>query len=285
MALRLDSPVQFLRGVGPRRAEALARLGIRTVEDLLYHTPHRYIDATQITPIARAREGEDVTLVGRVVSKGVLPTRKGLRIFRVVLRDESGLIECAWPGQAFLDRVIEPGQLVLVTGPVKHFHGRQVAPREFVVLEDADATRDARAATDEDGRWTGGVVLPVYPATEGLSHRQIRRIVLDHLDGMVAAVEDPLPASVRKAAGVIPLREALVTLHRPSSPAIARDRPPSPAIARDHPSSPAIADRMGGVEEGRRRLAFDELFDLQLVVARARRLSKAARKGVHFENR
>jgi ATP-dependent DNA helicase RecG len=266
MAFRLDSPVQFLRGVGPRRAEALGRLGISTVEDLLYHTPHRYIDATEVTPIAKAREGAEVTLVGHVVSKGVLPTRRGLRIFRAVLRDDSGLIECAWPGQAFLDRTIEPGQLLLVTGPVRHFHGRQVVPREFVVLEDANAQAgDEQAMAGDGGRWIRGVVLPVYSATEGLSHRQIRRIILDHLDEMVALVDDPLPPLVRTTADVRPLREALVALHRPSSP--------------------VIAGGLSEVEKGRRRLAFDELFALQLVVARARQLSKAAAKGVRFENR
>src|SRR3990172_2398008 len=134
--LRPDSPVQFLRGVGPRRATAFARLGVATVEDLLYHTPHRYIDATSVTPIAHARPDRDVTIVGRVVSKGVLPTRRGLRVFRAVLEDDSGLIECAWPGQPFLDRTIERGQLLLVTGPVKHFHGRQVVPREQGILEE-----------------------------------------------------------------------------------------------------------------------------------------------------
>src|ERR1051326_5268568 len=61
MPLRPDTPVQFLKGVGPRRAEALLRLGVRTVEDLLYHTPHRYLDATSVTPVARARVGGDVT--------------------------------------------------------------------------------------------------------------------------------------------------------------------------------------------------------------------------------
>ncbi|MBI3983541.1 MAG: ATP-dependent DNA helicase RecG [Gemmatimonadetes bacterium] len=287
MALRLDSPVQFLRGVGPRRAEALARLGIATVEDLLYHTPHRYIDATQVTPIAKVREGEEVTLVGYIVSKGVLPTRKGLRIFRAVLRDDSGLIECAWPGQAFLDRTIAPGQLLLVTGPVKHFHGRQVVPREFVVLADAEeaGTGDdsrRRPTTADEESLGAGMVLPVYGATEGLSHRQIRRIVLDHLDEMVAAVEDPVPAAVRSAAGLLPLRDAFLALHRPSSTAVGQGRPSS--VGHRRPTS-AFTAGGGGVEDGRRRLAFDELFDLQLVVARARRLSKAAAKGVRFENR
>ena len=89
MRLQLNSPVKFLKGVGPKRAEALQRLGIRTMGDLLYHTPHRYLDATTVTPLARATVGQDVTCVGRVVSTGVLPTRRGLRVFRAVLKDET----------------------------------------------------------------------------------------------------------------------------------------------------------------------------------------------------
>ena len=144
--------IQYLKGVGPVRAAAFARLDVHTVEDLLYHVPLRYLDATSVTPIARAAVGGDVTIVGRVLSKGVLPTRRGLRIFRAVLQDASGVIECAWPGQAFLDRSIKPGQLLLVTGPVKHFHGRQVVPREQVVLaEGAEEAVSARRLPERQG--------------------------------------------------------------------------------------------------------------------------------------
>ncbi|HSD31145.1 MAG TPA: hypothetical protein VLB49_04490, partial [Gemmatimonadales bacterium] len=163
MALELRSPVKFLKGVGPARAEALLRLGIRSVGDLLYHAPHRYIDATALTPLARARVGEDVTAVGRVVSTGILPTRRGLRVFRAMLRDVSGVLECAWPGQPFLERQIVKDQLLLVTGPVRFYHGRQIVPREFLILADAGEEPPDR-----------GIILPVYPATEGLSHKQIR---------------------------------------------------------------------------------------------------------------
>jgi ATP-dependent DNA helicase RecG len=224
-------------------------MGVDTVEDLLYHVPHRYLDATTVTPIAKADVGSQVAVVGRVVSKAVVPTRKRLRIFRAVLRDDSGVIECAWPGQAFLDRVIKQGQLLLVTGPVKYYHGRQIAPREQVVLADADETGESDAIA-------GGIVLPVYPATEGLSHRLVRRLVADHLDEMVAVADDTLPQGLRRAAGVPDLRAAFLRLHRPAAP--------------------------GDWEAGRRRLALDELFDLQLVVARARHLAKAAQKGPHF---
>lgn len=247
MVLRLDTPVQFLKGVGPRRAEAFARLGVGTVEDLLYHTPHRYLDATTVTPIARADVGNDVTLVGRVVSKGVLPTRRRLRIFRAVLKDASGLIECAWPGQAFLDRVIKEGQLVLVSGPIKYYHGRQMVPREQLVLAGPD---DDDGGDDPDR----GMVLPIYPATEGLTHRQIRRVITAHLDRMVPCVEEHMPPEVPRDVPLLSLKDAFLGVHRPAS--------------------------LAEAELGRRRLAFDELLDLQFVHARARHLAKRASGGM-----
>jgi len=247
LRLQLNSPVKFLKGVGPKRAEALQRLGIRTAGDLLYHTPHRYLDATTVTPLARAAIGQDVTCVGRVVSTGVLPTRRGLRVFRAVLRDASGLLECAWPGRPFLERQIKKGQLLLVTGPVRYYHGKQIVPREFIVL--------AEAGDETDG--DPGLVLPVYPATEGLTHRQIRALVQQHLDELLPLVNDPHPTAFRERHQLIELRRALELMHRPP--------------------------KVEAAELGRRRLAFDELFDQQLVQARARHLAKRARAGIRFD--
>ncbi len=249
-ALRLDTNVKFLKGIGERRAEQLERLGIRTARDLLWHLPHRYIDASTVTPLVRAEVGQEVACIGRVVAKGVLPTRRGLRIFHAVLRDESGVLECVWPGQAFLDRTIAVGQTLLVSGPVRFYHGRQMAPREFVILADADAEAEPLAA---------GKVLPVYPATEGLSHKVIRGLVDRHLDALIELSEDVLPERLRRSIELPPLADALRAVHRPSTAAEA--------------------------ELGRRRLAFDELLDLQLMLIRARTVAKRSRSGVAFEIR
>ena len=245
--VRLDTPVKFLKGIGERRAESLERLGIRTARDLLWHLPHRYVDASTVTPLAKASVGQEVACVGRVVAKGVLPTRRGLRIFHAVLRDDSGVLECVWPGQPFLDRTIVVGQTLLVSGPVRFYHGRQMAPREYVILADAE--------TDADPL-TAGKVLPVYPATEGLSHKVIRSLIERHLDRLIALSNDSLPEPLRQSLDLPTLADALRAVHRP-----------------------ATAEE---AERGRRRLAFDELFDLQLMLIRARAVAKRHRTGVAF---
>ncbi|MBW3553482.1 MAG: ATP-dependent DNA helicase RecG [Gemmatimonadetes bacterium] len=241
----LDRPVQYLKGVGPRRAEQLDRLGIRSARDLLLHVPRRYEDASTVTAIATLKVGMDATVIGEVVSKGVLPTRKGLRIFQAVIRDASGLIECSWPGQPFLDRTIQKGDRLLVAGPVRFFHGRQIQPREYVVL-------------DRDDGADGGKVLPIYPSTEGLSQKLLRQIIEENLDPMlsVAREEEPFTAEHLKRIGIPPLGEALTVLHRP--------------------------DTIAAAEQGRRRLAYGELFFLQLLHARARLEHARQRPGIPF---
>jgi ATP-dependent DNA helicase RecG len=245
--LYLDTPVTYLKGVGTVRAEALRRLGIITAGDLLFHVPHRYEDASTVTPIKSLEPGMHGTMIGTVISKGVIPTRKGLRIFQAVLRDDTGMIEVSWPGQPFLDRTINKGDVLLVTGSVRFFHGRQFQPREFVNLG------------DEEGATTQGRVLSVYPATEGLSFKLIRSIIDTHLDALLPQVSEYLPLDVLGTAGVPGIAEALRMVHRPTS----------------------ITEAMAG----RSRLAFEELFFVQLLQLRAKELARERRAGITFMNK
>lgn len=242
-----ETPIQFLKGVGERRADAFRRMGVRTAGDLAYHIPHRYEDASTITPIKNVEPGNDVTVVGQVISKGVLPTRKGLRIFQAVIKDGTGMIEASWPGQPFLDRSVQKGDVLLLTGPCRFFHGRQLQPREYV---------NFGAGGDEEDR---GRVLAVYPATEGLGVRQIRAIITQHLDALVEISVDPLPDEVRRAAGLPALADALRLVHQPAT----------------------VAEAM----RGRDRLAFDELLFMNLLQRRANALARTRREGIAFTAR
>ncbi|MEX2467954.1 MAG: ATP-dependent DNA helicase RecG [Gemmatimonadota bacterium] len=245
---RLDGPVQFLKGVGPKRADALVGLGIATARDMLYHVPRRYDDASTVTPIGQADVGMDVTVVGTVRSKGVIPTRAGLRIFQAVLQDDSGLVTVAWPGQPWLDRKLREGDMLLVTGRVKFFHGRQLQPREFTVI-----------GRKGGGEARQGTVFVTYPASEEVPQWVIRGIFERNLDALLASADQDeyLSDEARAKLGLPKLSEALERLHRPRQPTDA--------------------------EEGRARLAFDELFFLQLVQARARREALETRPGIPHE--
>jgi ATP-dependent DNA helicase RecG len=245
--LLLETPVTYLKGVGPARAEALKRLGVLTAGELLFHIPHRYEDASTVSTISSLETGMNATVIGRVLSKGVIPTRRGLRIFQAVLRDDSGMIEVAWPGQPYLDRTIQKGDTLLVSGTVRFFHGRQLQPREFINLGDSDEST-------AEGR-----VLSVYPATEGLSFKIIRSIIDAHLDGLLALVDEYLPRDVLARAAVPSIGDALRMVHRPTS----------------------LAEAM----EGRSRLAFEELFFVHILHQRAKSLARVARHGIRFENK
>jgi ATP-dependent DNA helicase RecG len=242
----LDMPVTYLKGVGTMRAESLRRLGIMTARDLLHHVPHRYEDASTVSPISSLEPGMDATVVGKVISKGIIPTRKGLRIFQAVVRDDSGIIEASWPGQPFLDRVIAKDDTLLLSGPVRFFHGRQLQPREYVNLgADGDAIGEGR-------------VLSVYPATEGLSFKVIRNIIEQNLDALLSLVTEYLPPRLIENPPLPTLPVALRMLHRPASIEEAR--------------------------RGRDRLAFEELLFVHILQRRANAIARAQRSGIQFTN-
>jgi len=262
--MQLDRPVQFLKGVGPKRADALKKLRIGTAHDLLFHLPRRYDDASTILPVASLKVGMDATARGKVRSKGVLGTRAGLRVFQIVLQDDSGYITCSWPGQPWLDRKIHEGDELLVTGPVKHFHGRQLHPREMTLISRArdreGGEGEGRAESQlETPAAPSGAVYVSYPTTDEVPQWVLRDILARNLDWMLEQIpeEEYLPERVREDLGLAGLNEAFTLLHRPGS---------------------AVEP-----ERGRRRLAFDEFFFLQLVQAIARHRETEVEPGIAFE--
>jgi ATP-dependent DNA helicase RecG len=210
----------------------MARLGLHTVRDMLYFFPRRHDDYSQLKPINRIEYGEQVTIIAQVWDAGARRTRGGGAVFKATLSDGSGFIEATWFNQAYLADRIKRGQQLVLSGKVDEYQGRLCfSSPEWELLEE-ELLHTAR-------------LVPVYPLTEGLGARWLRRLMKRSVDYWSRRLPDHLPAAVRKDADLLDLEKAVAQMHFPDS----------------HKS----------LERARYRLAFDELFVLQIGLLRQRR--------------
>ena len=237
----LDSPVKFVKGVGPYRAQLLATLGVETVGDLLEHLPFRYELAPKSVPIGQLRLAETATVVGAI------RTLRGGNYARASVtadvQDGTGICRVRWFNSGYLRDSLAPGQVIRLTGKVEADERRAIFsnPTYRVIPEGEDPLADDR-----------DTYVPVYPAVANLSSNQIAKIMRTALQTALPHVEDFLPGTLRKL----------------------RELPPRPtAIARIHQPT-AEAD----VPVARRRLAYDELLLFQLAVQWRRREARSQSK-------
>ncbi|CAG0934057.1 ATP-dependent DNA helicase RecG [Thermoflexales bacterium] len=227
----LESPVTVINGIGPAIAEKLERLGVKTIRDLLYLLPRRYDDFSNLRPINRLQYGDEVTIMGTVWDAGEKRVRGGAAIFQAILSDGSGTIQCTW-FNPYVANQIKRGAQIVVSGKVNEFNGRLTFSSPEFELLDSELLNTAR-------------IVPVYPLTEGLSNRMLRKFTRRTVDYWSPRVVDELPDSVRNSAGLMSLPTALLQIHFP--------------------------DSIPALETAQRRLAFDELFLLQLGLLRQKR--------------
>ncbi|HEY5276275.1 MAG TPA: ATP-dependent DNA helicase RecG [Coriobacteriia bacterium] len=236
-----DRPVTEVRFVDPTRAEALGRIGIETVGDLLRHYPSRWLDLRTSAPLAHLPLGQEATAVGTVHEVVVKRPRPRLSITEVAITDDTGVLVGVWFNQPYLAQRFRPGDRVAFAGVVQMEFGLRQMRSPFV----------ERLGSADDATWLGRI-LPVHPATEGLSSNWIRRLVAEALDEF-GDYPDPLPVAVRVARGLVPHAAALHDIHFP----------------------PDMAAR----DAARRRLAYEELLMLQLGMASRRHALVQERKG------
>jgi ATP-dependent DNA helicase RecG len=205
----LTTPLQFLKGVGPRKAADLTRAGLVLVEDLLYRLPFRYEDRSRMQPIASLRAGNKAAVLGEIKSANVSVTRRrGFKIFHAIVADTSGAIRCTWMNQAFLADILKPHLQVVIFGEVKldstglHF----LNPEYELVADDLDSVHTGR-------------VVPFYEKTGMVTPNMQRRLVRQALDQLPAEVPDVLPAELRARLGLMPRRQALEESHFPPNDA------------------------------------------------------------------
>ena len=258
--IALDTPLQYLKGVGPRRAADLQRVGLATVEDLLYRFPIRYEDRGTFQTIASLRPGAAASIVGEVVSSGIRPTRRPrFKIFEMLIRDRTGALRAVFFNQPFLTDVFHPHQRVILFGRLELTpHGLQLQNPQYEILRQPADGDAPGGETDDDTLHTGRIV-PVYEKTGTLTTKMQRAIVHQALSQLPPEVPDPLPPDVRARQQLIDRRTALADVHFPAA---------------DTPIEQLNAFRSGA----QRRLIFEEFFLFQLGLVLRRRNSDAERK-------
>jgi ATP-dependent DNA helicase RecG len=229
----LNAKLTVLQGIGPRNAESLARLGLYTLGDMLYYYPRRYDDYSQLKPIKNLFYGENVTIIGTVQSIHTRPIRGGTAsLIEIILSDGTGALRVNYFNQPWLANRLKPGSAISVSGKVDQYLGR-------LVMNNPDYE-----AVDEESLHTNRIV-PIYSLTERITQQWLRKQMWQVVSYWAPAVVDPLPESVRQAEGLMPLSEALMQIHFP--------------------------DTQEKLKAARERLAFDEIFYLQMGVLRQRR--------------
>lgn len=204
----LNSPVRYLKGVGPKRAKSFAESGIITLEDLLYYFPRRYEDRTSLIPIAKLVEGNTYTVKGRIL--GCVERRsfrRGLSILEAVVNDSSGNIFCVWFNQHYLKQYFKPGQELILYGKVERYGKRlQINSPEFELVD-----------PEHDASLSIGRIVPVYSLPEGMTQRYFRYFVKNVLDSYLSKLNDFLPFDIRSRAGLLNLAKSLLEIHFPEN--------------------------------------------------------------------
>jgi len=223
----IDSPIAIIKGVSTSLTTKFGKLGVKTVRDLLFFFPHRHLDYSQKKFISQISEGEEQTIVANVwqAQETFLGGRRGTE---AIVGDETGNIRVVWFNQPYLAKKLLTNARIVISGRVSLFKGRHVFESpEWEFVEEKDLIHTGR-------------LVPVYPLTQGLRPRQVRKLMKGVIDQWAWQVEDFLPKELMERRDLLALPEAISQAH--------------------YPEDMVMKDR------ARVRLAFDELFLLQLGV-------------------
>ncbi|MCH7612704.1 MAG: ATP-dependent DNA helicase RecG [Candidatus Marinimicrobia bacterium] len=229
----LNTPIQYIKGIGPKRADALSTAGILTVNDILHYYPRRYLDRTTVKSIRDIKKNDEATIVGTIEVCGERKTRKR-KLYQAVLSDGTGLITLVWfNGVKYIKNIIQKGDRIAIHGKVEFYNGLQIIHPEYDKLD-----------TDADPINTG-TIIPLYPLSAELNkaridHRSLRRIIKTLAD-QIQYCTDYLDEEIIRVKNLCSLKNALQNIHFPES--------------------------LEDLKEAIHRLKFDEHFFLQLLLS------------------
>ena len=245
MKKKLATSIQYLKGIGPKRAKILNKAGIKVIEDLLYYFPKRYEDRTKFLNISQLKVGEYQTIKAKVLARGEKQSwrRRGFKILEVAVGDDTGKIFCVWFNQPYLAEYFKVGTSLILYARIEHYSGRlQMNSPEFEILTEG-----------QDQALSIGRIVPVYSLPEGMTQRNLRHLIKSILDEVLPQVEDILPYAVRLKNNLLNLPKSLLNIHFP--------------------------ENLEMQKEAFRRLCFEEFFLFQIPLA-LRKMKAKEKQGI-----
>jgi len=259
--LTLETDIRYLKGIGEKRSQALRDVGVEKLIDLLYYAPIKYIDRSTVVSVARLKrnwwefsyKSSAVTFIGRVVDKKILVSSSGKEILEIVIDDGTGKLSCTWFNKIeYFKRQFDIGDLVAVFGKPVTFKGKiNLVHPEFDFLTEADSINIHT-----------GRIVPVYPSTSklkslGLNTLKLREMISEVINNYIDYVEETLPEKILTKCDLVPLNLAIKSIHFPETHI--------------------------DLQLALKRLKFEELFFLQLLLARKHYELKHFEKGISFK--
>ena len=263
--LELSTPVQYVKGVGPRIGEILAAKGIHTVGDLLHYLPFRYEDRLNPRGISELRAGEMASVIGEVRNSGLFRTRSK-PIFQLTVGQGRTRLRCLWFNATYLQDKFKPGQMIALYGKVEEDQRTrelQIIQPQFEMLGDgADSGENGTEKKVSESLEIGRIV-PIYEAAGPVSSKWFRKIIRTALDNLTPDLLDPIPAAVRSHMGLVSPRAAIRNVHWPEP-------------------GESFADLQSSRTPAHIRMIFDELFFVELGLELKRQQLKA-QTGIAFK--
>jgi len=204
--LKLSSPVQYVKGIGPKRAQYFKKIGVETVQDLLFLVPHRYVDYSTVKKIKDLIIDDQATVIGRVQLVDAQRTKMRGSMIKLIIADETGTLMLRWFNRPDLKKRFQVGDMLIASGKITFFRGMQLVNPLYEKME--DETQDATVS---------GTIIPIYPLTEGLSIWDIRRTMKIALAACGDEIAETLPVTLREKRGLMDITDALRHIHLPES--------------------------------------------------------------------
>ncbi len=236
--------IQYLKGVGPKRASRLRRLNINTIEDLMYFVPRDYDDRSKFKTLRECTIGEKISLEVEVIGKGnILRPRKNLSIIKIPVRDSSHNAYLVWFNQEYLKDKFTIGEKIIVNGKIN---------KVGMEIQIISPVFEKSGTKDKVGR-----IMPIYSLTEGLTNNEIIKIINNSIDEYLNEINEFLPKEIIEKHELIGIKDAIRNVHFPSNRTL--------------------------LEKSRNRLAFQELLTLQIGLFIIKNKNFTSNRGIRFD--